>query len=193
MNSRPRTSLTHPLQIAEIPLREGGAVGVTFCPGKKGASVYGAPWDRDLQSDLQAIVDWGASTLVTLIEAHEFEMLQVAQLGAAAQALGLRWMHLPMQDLCAPCARFEADWLTAGAEILRRLRAGEKVVVHCRGGLGRAGTVAACILVEAGHEPREAIEMVRRARQGAIETPAQQHYVAAYRARLQQDATGGAQ
>lgn len=191
--SRPyRTSVTHPLQVAELPLPDGGVIGVTFCPGKKGDSVYGAPWDRDLATDLQAIVDCGASTLVTLIEQHEFEMLRVADLGAAAQAAGLRWLHLPIQDLCAPCARFEEEWLTGGAEILQRLRAGEKVVVHCRGGLGRAGTVAACLLVETGVPPRAAMALVRKVRQGAIETPAQERYVAAYRGRLGGGAgTGG--
>jgi ADP-ribosyl-[dinitrogen reductase] hydrolase len=184
MTLPPRTSLTHPLQIAELSFPGGGVLGVTFCPGKKGDSVFGAPWDRDLQTDLQAIVDWGASTLVTLIEPHEFEMLQVNELGNKAQALGLGWMHLPIRDLDAPCERFEREWLTAGAEIVRRLRDGERVVVHCRGGLGRAGTVAACILVEAGREPRAAIKAVRGVRRRAIETPAQESYVLAYRPRL---------
>ena len=50
MNLRARTSLTHPLQIAAIPLPAGGVLGVTFCPGKKGDSLHGAPWDRDLRA-----------------------------------------------------------------------------------------------------------------------------------------------
>ena len=70
-------------------------------------------------------------------------------------------------------------------------RRGAKVVVHCRGGLGRAGTVAACILVEAGYEPRLAMARVRRVRHGAIETPEQERYVSAYRARLQLSGAGG--
>jgi ADP-ribosyl-[dinitrogen reductase] hydrolase len=31
-----RTSKTHPLQIAELPLGDGqGRIGLTFCPGKR--------------------------------------------------------------------------------------------------------------------------------------------------------------
>jgi ADP-ribosyl-[dinitrogen reductase] hydrolase len=51
------------------------------------------------------------------------------------------------------------------------------IVVRCRGGLGRAGTIAARLLVELGVEPREAIGRFRQARHGAVETERQEHYV----------------
>jgi protein-tyrosine phosphatase len=57
------------------------------------------------------------------------------------------------------------------------LRWGSRVLVHCRGGLGRAGTVSARLLVELGVPPVEAIRQVRRVRVGAIETAAQERYV----------------
>lgn len=51
-----RTSLTDPLQIASTTVGQNvGKVGVTLCPGKKGRSVFGAPWDRDLTADVEAI------------------------------------------------------------------------------------------------------------------------------------------
>ena len=51
------------------------------------------------------------------------------------------------------------------------------MLVHCRGGLGRAGTIAARLLIELGIEPATAIERVRAVRPGAIETRAQEEYV----------------
>jgi len=52
----PRTSLTDPLRIAELPVAAaGGMVGVTFCPGKRGDSVFGRPWARDLDADLDVV------------------------------------------------------------------------------------------------------------------------------------------
>jgi protein-tyrosine phosphatase len=53
------------------------------------------------------------------------------------------------------------------------LRNGDDVVVHCKGGLGRAGMIAARLLVELGMDTEEAIQTVRHVRKGAIETPAQ--------------------
>ena len=41
---------------------------------------------------------------------------------------------------------------------------GHAVVIHCRGGLGRSGTVGGCVLVALGHTPDEAFAILRRAR-----------------------------
>ncbi|MDP7292161.1 MAG: hypothetical protein QF497_08015, partial [Verrucomicrobiota bacterium] len=56
---------------------------------------------------------------------------------------------------------------------------GESIVLHCKGGLGRTGTIAARLLVELGMTPGNAILAVREARPGAIETSAQETYVLA--------------
>jgi ADP-ribosyl-[dinitrogen reductase] hydrolase len=58
-----------------------------------------------------------------------------------------------------------------------RLAAGERVVVHCKGGLGRTGTITARLLVESGVAADSAISLVRTARPGAIENDAQESYV----------------
>ena len=49
----------------------------------------------------------------------------------------------------------------------RSLRRRLDVLVHCRGGLGRAGTIAARLLIELGVEPAKAIEDVRAVRPGS--------------------------
>lgn len=69
-----RTSRSHPLEIAEIPI-SGGVIGLTFCPGKKGQSLSGEPWDRDVGADLHSLKAWGASIIVSLMERFEFDML----------------------------------------------------------------------------------------------------------------------
>jgi ADP-ribosyl-[dinitrogen reductase] hydrolase len=174
-----KDSVSSPLLIASLRLGVGeGCLGLTICPGKK--DQY--KWDRDLDEDLRAIRNWGASTVVTLIEPHEFNLLKVDQLGERVQELGMRWIHLPIRDVDVPDQRFVQGWSAAGPEIHDRLRKGEKIVIHCRGGLGRTGLVAGLILVERGCEPREAIQKVRSVRPNAIETPAQETFVLKARA-----------
>ncbi len=164
-----------PLRIDEILLgKNEGLLGLTICPGKKDLS---RQWNRDLDEDLRAIRNWGASTVVTLIETHEFELLKVNGLGELVQKLGMRWIHLPIRDVDVPDQRFENAWAAAGPEIHQRIQGGEKILIHCRGGLGRTGLVAGLILVERGCAPRDAIQQVRAARRGAIETVAQECYV----------------
>jgi ADP-ribosyl-[dinitrogen reductase] hydrolase len=62
-------------------------------------------------------------------------------------------------------------------EIHEHLGAGDTVVVHCMGGLGRAGTIAACVLAARGLEAERAVEVVRAVRPGALETAAQVAFV----------------
>jgi len=57
------------------------------------------------------------------------------------------------------------------------LASGRNVTVHCKGGLGRSGMVAACLLVRAGLDPDAAIDVVRTHRRGSIQTFAQEEYV----------------
>ena len=51
------------------------------------------------------------------------------------------------------------------------------IVIHCLGGLGRTGLVACKLLTEQGIPAASALEQVRAARPGAVETPEQEAYV----------------
>ena len=172
----PRTSETDPLIIDNLPCGPG-VIGLTFCPGKQGPSVFGKPWARDLQTDLAQIKAWGANAVVTLMESHELNMLRVVGLGEAIESAQLDWHHLPVVDLGAPDARFERLWVYHGHLLRMRLRRGERVLLHCRGGRGRTGTIAAKLLVEAGVTPAEAVRLVRATHSQRIETQEQLDYV----------------
>jgi ADP-ribosyl-[dinitrogen reductase] hydrolase len=170
-----RTSRNDPLRIAEVSLPgHRGVIGLTLCPGKKDPP---RGWDRELEADLAAIRSWGAEAIVTLIEDDEMVRLRVEAMPQTVARYGIRWVHLPIRDVCPPDADFEIKWIAAGHELRMILRRGGSVLVHCRGGLGRAGTVAARLLVELGMEPRAAIAAVRQARPGAIETREQEAHV----------------
>jgi len=174
---KPRTSVTHPLQIATLDTPVGGRIGMTFCPGKRDPMAMTGPWDRDVEVDLQAVAEWGASVVVTLMEAHELTQLEVSDLGERVEASGLRWLHLPIRDVSIPGPPFEAAWETAGENLRSRLRSGDRILVHCRGGLGRTGLIAARLLIELGEAPDQALAQVRAARPGAVETREQERYV----------------
>ncbi len=167
------TSHTHPLNIDEVPAGDaGGAIGITLCPGK-----VDYPWNRSLDLDLDAIAHWKPHAMLTLIETHEFDLLGVPRLGERARARGIAWQHLPIGDMQPPDVRFEQHWKTEGPRLCTTLREGGRVLVHCRAGLGRAGTVAALMLVGLGVPGAEAVARVRAARPGTIQTEEQERYV----------------
>lgn len=173
-----RTSATHPLQIAEVrPALASGRIGITFCPGKKQADALTGSWNRDLATDLDAIAAWGACALVTLVEEHELHELAVADMGEQVRCRHMAWFHLPISDYNVPDSTFETRWDESGAQLRALLAHGFDIVIHCKGGLGRAGMIAARLLVELGKPADEAIRSVRAVRPGAIETVDQERYL----------------
>jgi len=187
------TSDRNPLRIdaVAVPGRPG-EIGMTLCPGKKDPYAKFGAWDRDLQADLLAIRRWGASAIVSLMEHREFWLLGVPEFEAKVSA-DFRWLWLPIPDGGVPDEEFERRWAEAGPELHRRLAAGERVLIHCRAGLGRTGLVASRLLVEAGSTPLRALNAVRQARPGTVETLPQEQYVLLLPGRLAGDDRTGKQ
>lgn len=160
-----------------------GDVGMTLAPGKKGpAQTHSGVHDRDLDADLAVLRErYGATTIVSLLERPEQHRLQVFDYRAACARHGIELLRFPIADGGVP------DPVALAAlveEISRRVERGERVVVHCQGGLGRAGTVVAAFLVWRGLEPRQAIAAVRAARPGAVERRIQEKLVESLPARF---------
>jgi protein-tyrosine phosphatase len=176
--SPPKTSATHPIRLDFLDGRMVGApgrIGMTFAPGKKGVGLQGV-WDRDLASDMARMREtYGVDTLVCLIEDHELTALQIADLPQRAQAIGMVFIRFPIVDVSVP--RDGVAFVTLIGQVIGRLRAGETVAFHCKGGLGRTGLAAACCLVGMGMDADLAIAKVRAARKGTIETVEQEAYV----------------
>lgn len=172
-----RTSETHPLKIAEVAFPRGGRIGMTFCPGKVQPDALSGAWDRNLDADLAEIQAWGARVVVSLVEHHELDVLQVPDLGNRTKDHGMQWLHMPIVDQGIPGASWEDVWKERAPGLHAILDENGNVLIHCKGGLGRTGLVAARLLVERGTPPGQAIKLVRHVRPGAIENSLQEDYV----------------
>jgi ADP-ribosyl-[dinitrogen reductase] hydrolase len=174
-----KTSQDYPLQIDSVPVPDSaGRIGMTFCPGKKQRGAMTGDWHRELSLDLDAIQAWGATVIVNLIEDHEMVALGVQDTAQHVPA-GIEYIRLPIPDFGVPSPAWHEQWQAESPQLLGRLRAGESILLHCKGGLGRTGMIAARILVELGGTPDESILAVRQARSGTIETREQEAYVRA--------------
>lgn len=154
-----------------------GRLGLTFAPGKKGASVLqpGLVHQRDVAQDFQTLADEGVQVIAPLIEPWEFEELGMAGYEQEAANHDIQIVPFPIVDASVPADQEAfAEFID---ELMDALLDRKKVVVHCRGGLGRAGLTAACLLVQAGQPAAEAIGLVRKTRPGAIETAEQEKFI----------------
>lgn len=122
-------------------------------------------------------VEQGARLMLSLTTAQELSQLKLETLASMCLEQGIKWVHAPIEDLQTPDQYFEAWWSLNHALMHDLLNDGHAVVLHCWGGLGRSGTIAARLLVERGLSPEQAVAQVREHRRGAIETPEQLQYV----------------
>ena len=90
---------------------------------------------------------------------------------------GINVIHYPIRDFSVP-----KDFSTFHKlikELDSRLRK-ENVLIHCSAGWGRTGMVAAGLAIYKGHNPMQAINLIRRIRPGTIETSEQERFVRSY-------------
>jgi protein-tyrosine phosphatase len=174
-----RNSESHPIQVdfVDEDLLPGGQLGLTFAPGKVQPNpMSGEAWNRDIDADLRRIRShYGAHILVGLIEDHEFRELDILALPETANDMAIDYRRFPVPDFGTP--EDVAGFYQLIDELVDELDAQKTIVVHCKGGLGRAGTLAASVLVRAGVLPEVAITAVRGTRPGAIENSAQESFV----------------
>ena len=191
--SETRTSETHPLRVSFLPLDLPGRVGLTLAPGKQQVAKGGYRGERDLNTDLDRLVEtYRTDLLVCLLEDHELARLGIPDLVARAEARGLRVHRHPIRDGGTPP---EATALRPTVEVIRAAaEAGETVVVHCAGGLGRTGTVAGCLMVTLGFSHADVLAALHRARGPRCpENDAQVRFIEEYLTRVgseQQPAVG---
>lgn len=173
VDETPRTSTTHPLQIAEVDYL-GGTLGITFCPGKKQSSGMTGAWDRDLSQDLAVIKEWNPDYVIACCEPHEYVELQVPDIFAEFAHFGINVVPLAFPDDTIPNAHLNRAlryWIPFLAACIARQG---RVLYFCKGGLGRSGFLLARTLLELGLPPKSALAKLRSVRPGAVYTPEQQ-------------------
>jgi protein-tyrosine phosphatase len=93
----------------------------------------------------------------------------------------LAWPHhwVAWPDFLLPSDRDDA--VARIRELHELAQAGQRVEVACGGGIGRTGTVMACLAVLAGVPPQEAVDWTRQHyHHRAVETPWQRRWVARF-------------
>jgi predicted protein tyrosine phosphatase len=175
------TSETDPIQVdflTDDEVGTPGRLGMTFAPGMWAGSVRGR-WERDLAVDMRALEEeYEADVLVSLMEKHEYRGYQIPDLLEQDSIGGIEILRFAIEDMGVPREAESEGFEAFVRDEVQRLDQGQNVVVHCRGGLGRTGTLAACVLVALGrHTADEAIATVREARKGTVQTREQEDFV----------------
>nr|WP_256834616.1 cyclin-dependent kinase inhibitor 3 family protein [Pseudomonas oleovorans] len=159
--------MTHPYDILRVPGLAGTLI-FTPCPGTR---------ETTLEDALLALKQAGAAGVITLMPYNELSANGAERIAQQCQALDLAWYHLPVADEQVPLEDFGEGWRASRQVIVEHLRAGRSLAIHCKGGSGRTGLIAARILIEAGIARGEAIALVQALRPKAIQHPAHVNWI----------------
>ena len=175
------TSETDPIPVdflTDDEVGTPGRLGMTFAPGMWAGSVRGR-WERNLAADMRALEEeYETNVLVSLMEDHEYRGYQIPELLERDKFGDIEILRFAIKDMGVPQEAESERFQAFVRDVVQRLEQGQNVVVHCRGGLGRTGTLAACVLVALGrHTADEAIAAVREARKGTVQTREQEDFV----------------
>jgi protein-tyrosine phosphatase len=121
----------------------------------------------------------GLEVMVSLLEPDEVAELGLAEEADLCTRAGLRFVSFPIPDRGVPES---AERLTAlVSDLEEEFRAGRRIGIHCRIGVGRAALVAACLLVRQGMPSAEVWPLLTRSRgQSVPDTPEQVHWLEAW-------------
>lgn len=140
-------------------------------PGKLAlaARPRGGDWIED---EMAAWRRAGVDAVVSLLTPEEVHDLDLAKEASEVARLGMEFISFPIPDREVPTPD-----ATLGMTLERvdsALSSGKNVAVHCRQGVGRAGLIAACLLISKGWTPEVAVERLGAARGVSVPETAEQ-------------------
>ena len=162
---------THPYYTIECPNQKGKLL-LTPCPGTK---------EVELTQSLTQLKQAGATSVLTLMLESEMHDNHLTNIESLCEEQDMQWFHLPIVDEGAPEETFDLVWAKYKSEIHAILNDNESVVIHCKGGSGRTGIVAAKILLERGADFDSTIEQIKALRPNAFAHDVQVEYMAQFK------------
>lgn len=184
-NSQPTLALSNPK--ASAAEKRTNSFGICAAPGKNLAKGRdGRTHKRDIAVDVKYFREVvGIDVIICLLNKYELRTIGV-DLDKYQQACtenNVQLIVYPIVEMGIPAHSHQEFDATIVSLIIETINNKKKVICHCRGGIGRAGTVASCTLIKAKlcKGPKNAISTVRSLRDPkCVESRKQEDFITAY-------------
>ena len=141
------------------------------------------PSSEWLQDDIQYFKSIHISKIVSLLASDEAKELGLTDEQHHCENMAIEFTNYPIEDRGLPQ---KSDFQQLVMKLEQEIQQGHNVAIHCRGGIGRAGLLSSCILIESGFTAEEAIDLVSNARKCTIpDTDKQTEFIMMYKSQLE--------
>src|SRR5476651_1008548 len=136
------------------------------------------PAPRSLEVVEETILRWkedGIDAVVSLLERPEMPGLSQSEAELCGE-FGIELLTFPVRDKSVPPSL--PAFAALAREVADKVERGQAVAIHCRAGIGRSTTLAACVLICLGVDAEVALDMIADARGVEVpETEAQRQWI----------------
>jgi protein-tyrosine phosphatase len=131
--------------------------------GEKRIGTMARPRGNDwLEDEIRGLKSRKVDCLVSLLERSEEWELGLKEEGEICQKWGLDFIKFPIEDVNTP--ENETEFIRLAHDLANRIQENEKVVIHCRMGIGRSSILAASVMIILGCEGSAVFEIISQYR-----------------------------
>ena len=151
-----------------------GKLGLCGCPGTlldSNNQIIG------IQKTLKIFKNHNVNVVLSLTETSELKSLGCGNLIKEIKLNNFVWLHFPINDFNIPTKNSLLKLNLLLSDLENFLKKEKNIIIHCKAGLGRTGTIASLLLAKLGISPKDAIKFIRKYRPGSIDTDEQKNFV----------------
>jgi protein-tyrosine phosphatase len=144
----------------------------------------GKSHNRNINDDILDFKEQGINLIVCLLNDYEMRSIGVSVINykETVNKLDIQFIQYPIIEMAAPDSleSLEEHVLNPIASLILQ---GGFIIIHCRGGIGRAGTVGACMLkkLHMFEDYKKAILYIRKKRdKRCVESRRQEDFIKTY-------------
>ena len=151
-----------------------GKLGLCGCPGTlldSNNQIIG------IQKTLKIFKNHNVNVVLSLTETSELKSLGCENLIKEIKLNNFVWLHFPINDFNIPTKNSLLKLNLLLSDLENFLKKEKNIIIHCKAGLGRTGTIASLLLAKLGIPTKDAIKFIRKYRPGSIDTDEQKNFV----------------
>ena len=150
-----------------------GFLAIAPHPGQEGNAVM----------DIRDIARQDIHQVVSLLETDESCGLGLEDEAGLVSGQSMEFVSYPVVDMGVPVCI--DDFARLSLKLFRQVESGTNTLIHCRGGIGRSGLLAAAVLLHAGRTVQQAFARVSLMRNARVpETEQQGDWLQAHHERI---------